>query len=228
MKNMTTQGWITTAIVGALLVVIGVSAFIGFTQYSKKGDLASSTSDAIFIPDTETNTTEEVSVGEVVSDEATIAQTPDSVFVSGTQTTYTPPVVSYSAAPQEVKVALIIAKNGYDVQDIISGTCGNVYMVTTYVRGPELLTNSLRALFGDKVFGDFLPGNIIPTYHPNLTFEKVTISSGVARVHLHGSFSSAISGSCDKTLALAQIAETAKAYPTVSSVEIYLDSEKVN
>jgi Sporulation and spore germination len=228
MKEMTTQGWITTAIVGALLIVIGVSAFIGFTHYSKKGDLASSTSDAVFVPDMATSTAEEVTSSDVASDQVMVAQTPESVFVSGTQTAYTPPVVSYSAAPQEVKVGLIIAKNVYDVKNIIAGSCGDVYMVTTYVRGPELLTNSLRALFGDKIFGDFLPGNIIPTYHPNLTFEKVTISSGVARVYLHGSFSSAINGSCDKTLALAQIAETAKAYPTVSTVEIYLDSEKVN
>jgi hypothetical protein len=235
MKNMTTQGWITTAIVGALLIVIGVSAFIGFTRYSKNDDLASSTSDAVFVPDTDTETetvdTETVTVEETTSGEegVVVTQTPEDVFVSGTQTTYTAPaVVSYSAAPQEVQVGLIIAKNVYDVQNIISGTCGDVYMVTAYVRGPTLLTNSLRALFGDTVFGDFLPGNIIPTYHPNLTFEKVTVADGIARVYLNGSFSSAINGSCDKTLAIAQITETAKVYPTVSSVEIYLDSEKVN
>ena len=118
--------------------------------------------------------------------------------------------------------------NNTTTKNIISGACGDVYMVTAYVPGPQVLTNSLKALFGDKVFGDFMPGNIIPSYHPNLTFKEVKIENGVAKVYLGGSFSGSRKGVCDATLAIAQIKETAKSYPNVKSVEIYQGGEKID
>lgn len=126
----------------------------------------------------------------------------------------------YASWTQEVKIGLIIA-NEYDVKNVISGSCGDVYMVTYRVPGPSVLHNSLRALFGDKVFGDFLPGNIIPSYHPNLSYSSVAIDGSVAKIYLSGTFSGSHDGTCDTTLALAQISETAKAYPNVKTVEVY-------
>lgn len=137
------------------------------------------------------------------------------------------PSISYQYQKEEVKIALIIAKNEYDVKNVISGVCGDVYMVTAYVPGPTVLTNSIKALFGNKVYGDFLPGNIIPTYHPDLYFKDVTIQNGVARIYLTGSFSKKV-GTCDTELAVAQLTETSKYYPTVSSVELYLNGSKIN
>lgn len=133
----------------------------------------------------------------------------------------------YASWTQEVKIGLIIAENEYDVQNIIAGKCGDVYMVTYRVPGPEVLENSIKALFGDKVFADFLPGNIIPSYHPNLKFKSVVIENGVAKIHLDGNFSGARKGFCDAELAIAQLAETAKSHPSVKGVRIYQDDKEV-
>lgn len=133
----------------------------------------------------------------------------------------------YTSWTQEVKIGLIIA-NEYDVKNVISGSCGDVYMVTYRVPGPSVLTNSMRALFGDKVFGDFLPGNIIPSYHPKLSFKSAAIEGGVAKIYLTGEFDDEHDGSCDKSLALAQISETAKSFATVKSVQVYLGNSLIH
>jgi hypothetical protein len=133
----------------------------------------------------------------------------------------------YASWTQEVNVGLIIEQNEYDLQNVIAGKCGDVYMVKYRVPGPAVLENSIRALFGDKVFGDFLPGNIIPSYHPNLSFRSVVIEGGIAKIHLDGSFSGTRDGFCDAELAIAQLAETAKSHLMVKGVEIYQGSKKV-
>ncbi len=133
----------------------------------------------------------------------------------------------YASNSQEVRIGLIIAENEYDVKNVISGACGDVYMVTYFVPGPEVLSNSIKALFGDKVYADFLPGNIIPSYHPNLAFKSVVIENGVAKIHLAGNFSGSRDGQCDAELALAQLAETAKSFATVQDVVIYQGSKEV-
>jgi hypothetical protein len=133
----------------------------------------------------------------------------------------------YASWTQEVKIGLIIAKNEYDVKNVISGRCGDVYMVTYFVPGPDVLSNSAKALFGDKVFADFLPGNIIPSYNPNLKFTSVAIENGVAKIYLDGHFGGVRKGLCDVELAIAQLAETAKSHPSVKSVRIYQDDEEV-
>ncbi len=133
----------------------------------------------------------------------------------------------YASNSEEVRIGLIIAENEYDVKNVISGKCGDVYMVTYFVPGPDVLSNSAKALFGDKVFADFLPGNIIPSYHPNLAFKSAMIESGVAKINLTGSFSGSRDGKCDAELALAQLAETAKSFATVQDVVINLGSKEV-
>lgn len=134
----------------------------------------------------------------------------------------------YVNSTQELQVAVIADKTA---QDILGNTkeisCGNIAFVTLRVTGPAVLTNSLKALFEDKVEADFVPGNIIPLYHPELTLEKVVIESGVAKVYLGGNFSGAKDGICDASLAIAQIVETAKAFDSVTSVEIYQGDKKV-
>ncbi len=133
----------------------------------------------------------------------------------------------YASKSEEVRIGLIVAENEYDVKNVISGKCGDVYMVTYFVPGPDVLSNSAKALFGDKVFADFLPGNIIPSYHPNLAFKSAMIENGVAKINLSGSFSGSRDGQCDAELALAQLAETAKSFATVRDVVIYLGSKEV-
>lgn len=229
MQNMTTQAWITTAIIGALILVILIGTFITFVGYPSKNRMASHKNT---IP-VHSNKEEDSKTDEFI-DKATdtIFVKPDTAtsYVTNTNT-YLPPVVpavSYNAAKQEVQIALIIEENEYNVKNIIEGVCGNVYMVTAYVPGPTILTNSFKALFGDKVFGDFMPGNIIPSYHPDLKFKEVVITNGIAKIYLTGSFTETEKDSCDTALAIAQLTETAENYPNVKSVEIYLGSKKVN
>ncbi len=238
MDSMTTQGWVTTAIIGALVIVILVGVFVGLagksdenrfsfkkdkkdveivdSKDSKTDKFINDAKDTIFVNDKP-----------VVSDMST-SNTNTGSYVNSNTPVYTAPSVSYDAKKQEVQIALIIEENQYDVQNIIKGMCGNVYMVTAYVPGPAVLTNSYEALFGNKIFGDFLPGNIIPNYHPDLDFEEVVITNGVAKIYLTGKFNETTKNSCDTALAIAQLTETAKGYPNVKSVEIYLGSKKVN
>ena len=84
-----------------------------------------------------------------------------------------------------------------------------------------------KAMFEGKVLADFTPGNIIPIYHPDLIFKSVVIENQVAKVYLDGNFGGEHDGWCDASLALAQIAETAKTFSTVKEVEIYQGDKKV-
>lgn len=135
---------------------------------------------------------------------------------------------TYVNSTQEVQVAVVA---DVQAQKIIENTkklsCGSIAFVTTRVTGPAILTNTIQALFEDKILVDFVPGNIIPTYHPDLTFEKVTIDNGVARVYLNGNFGGTHDGWCDASLAIAQITETAKTFPNINSVEVYQGEEKI-
>lgn len=228
MNEMTKEGWMAFSAIAALLVIV----IIGFVVYYMKN------------PDTwpltmfndEPVKTQKITLDEYNRDRFIDKATgviKDKDVEKVVETEYSAPStgveeVSYAYKAEEVKIALIIEENQYDVKNIIEGKCGNVYMVTAYVPGPNVLTNSYKALFGDKVYGDFLPGNIIPSYHPNLSFEEVRIENGVAKIYLDGSFSGSREGVCDAELALAQLEETAKSYPSVNSVEIYQDGQKVN
>lgn len=236
MDEMTREGRITLAVGGILilLVIISVTIFYAKSPHTKslqRNDKSYSVSKKDAHPESETEKFINKATESVFTQEKT-----KPVVVPSTQNTQTisstpsQPVIQnvYASKPQEVKIALIIDQNEYDVENVIKGVCGNVYMITAYVPGPMVLTNSIKALFGDKVFGDFLPGNIIPTYHPLLTFKEVTITNGVARIYLNGKFNSTQMNSCDARLALAQLSETAKYYPTVNRVEIYQNGSLIN
>ncbi len=133
---------------------------------------------------------------------------------------------SYLASTQEVKIALVIEQNEYDIDNLLRNACGDLYLVTARVNKPMVINNSMHALFGDRVIADFLPGNIIPSYHPYLTFSRATLDeAGKATIYLGGYFSET---GCRQTLAIAQLTETALSFPTVSSVDIFLGTQKVN
>ena len=135
---------------------------------------------------------------------------------------------TYVNNTQEVQIA-VVADN--DAQKVVGDTtdisCGHIAFVTYRITGPAVLTNSLKALFENKVITDFNPGNIIPTYHPELTLKNVVIENGIAKVYLEGNFSGEHDGWCDASLAIAQITETAKVFPSVNSVEVYQGIEKI-
>lgn len=224
MNEMTKEGWMAFTAIVLLLIIIIIGIIVFYTKDLDKRprkDFRENTQKSQQVQKEDKRTNEFI---DKAVDAAFVKEKPKNEYAQNTQTQ----AVSYAYKAQEVEIALIIEENEYDVKNIISGACGDVYMVTAYVPGPQVLTNSLKALFGDKVFGDFMPGNIIPSYHPNLTFKEVKIENGVAKVYLGGSFSGSREGVCDATLAIAQIKETAKSYPNVKSVEIYQGGEKID
>ena len=136
---------------------------------------------------------------------------------------------TYVQYTEEVKVAVVVGEAAQKiVGDTLKVSCGQIAFTTTRVAGPTVLTNSLKALFENKITTDFLPGNIIPSYHPKLTLEKVLIENGVAKIYLGGNFDGEKEGLCGASLAIAQITETAKTFESVSSVEIYQGDKKIN
>jgi Sporulation and spore germination len=134
----------------------------------------------------------------------------------------------YVKSTQEVQIAVVAdAKAQRVLEDTTKVSCGNIAFVTYRVVGPAVLTNSLKALFEGKVDADFVPGNIIPTYHPELTLENVVVDNGIAKIYLGGNFNGERDGWCDASLAIAQITETAKTFPNVTSVEVYQGEKKI-
>lgn len=135
---------------------------------------------------------------------------------------------TYVNNTEEVRVAVVADKEAQKVLgDTKKISCGHIAFVTVRVAGPAVLTNSLKALFEDRVLADFVPGNIIPKYHPDLKLQKVMIDNGVAKVYLSGNFSGEKDGWCDASLAVAQITETAKTFPNITSVEVYQGDKKI-
>jgi len=235
MNEMTTQGWITFATIALLLIIIvtgGIFYYVKNPQawpmalFGEKNESVKEKKIVVKSRDTQTD----AQTLELINRAADAAFSTDTANTSApvqTMTQGSAQSVSYQAQKEEVKIALIMAKNEYDVTNVISGTCGDVYMVTAFVPGPTVLTNSIKALFGNKIYGDFLPGNIIPTYHPDLFFKDVVITNGVAQIYLLGSFETG-ENTCKTELALAQLRETAQYYPNVTAAQIYLNGQRID
>lgn len=211
MDKITKRTCIISSVVALIVIVVGLTVWpfsiINFKKESAK----------------ETNTPTEVSAEENVEEVFTKDNIARGEYRNDVQG-----ATVYVNSTQEVQVAVVADKAA---QEVLGNTkevsCGNIAFVTLRVTGPAVLTNSLTALFENKVEADFVPGNIIPSYHPELTLEKVVIESGVAKVYLGGNFSGAKDGICDASLAIAQIVETAKTFDSVTSVEVYQEDKKV-
>lgn len=89
------------------------------------------------------------------------------------------------------------------------------------------LTQSLTQLFAYN--SDMVAGwqNFIASQNSTLLFDRVYITEGVAHIYLTGELGS-LGGVCDNPRAAIQIEETALAYPTVNSVQLYLNNEPTN
>ncbi len=86
------------------------------------------------------------------------------------------------------------------------------------------LTAALQELFvidQERIGGHF---HFLARTNDTLSFDRVTITDGMARVYLTGELSG-LAGVCDNPRARIQIEETALQYETVSDVEIYLNGE---
>lgn len=209
-QKITQKGWIISGIIVLALIITGVTVWP--LQIFKKDSIAEKT---------ESKT------------EETVAQATEQLLtkedvVNGKYKNDAESAETYVNNTQEVQIAVVADKSA---QEVLGNTtkisCGHIAFVTARVAGPAVLTNSLKALFENKVVTDFAPGNIIPTYHPKLILKDVVIDNGVAKIYLEGNFGGEHDGWCDASLALAQITETAKVFPSVTSVEVYQGVEKI-
>lgn len=143
-------------------------------------------------------------------------------------TSDTPPVATSTPTTNErmtVKVAVL------DTEQKTSGKqrgCDRVVMLDRQVPKSQMtLTAALKELFSinqNQVDGWY---NFIASTNRTLTFEKVTVENGIAKVYLTGSLSG-LAGVCDDPRAAIQIEETALQFPTVAKVELYLNNEKTS
>lgn len=107
--------------------------------------------------------------------------------------------------------------------------CDNVVLIEHILPAPTAapLTASLQQLFAYE--RDTVGGwqNFIASQNQTLSFDRATISNGTAEIYLTGALGP-LGGVCDNPRAAIQIEETALAYDSVNSVEIYLNDELTN
>lgn len=128
-----------------------------------------------------------------------------------------------SSGTSRVKVALL------DYTGEMPGKqrgCDRVILVDRAVATTTAPLNAaLRELFSIKETEVAGLGNFMPRTAATLSFDKVAIENGVAKVYLKGSLSG-LAGVCDDPRAKIQIEETALQFPSVKSVELYLDGSR--
>lgn len=107
--------------------------------------------------------------------------------------------------------------------------CDKVVMIEHVLTEPTTapLTASLKQLFAYQ--RDTVGGwqNFIASQNQALSFDRAIISNGMAKIYLTGELGP-LGGVCDNPRAAIQIEETALAYDSVDSVEIYLNDELTN
>lgn len=202
-KNLDTKN-IISIIAGIIIIAVGVWVLM---SRSEKNESQIANQDK-----------EDVTIVQVESTELTRED-----IVNGQYRNDVRSATTYVRNTQEVQVAVVIE----EIDSENNESCGQITFVKNRVAGPAVLTNILNALFDNEVVTDFNPGNIIPKYHSNLSFERAVINQGVAQIYLAGTFSGSNNAWCDSDLAIAQIVETAKGFSTVNSVEVFQNSVKI-
>lgn len=126
---------------------------------------------------------------------------------------------------QTVKIALLASPDLFDYKNEPRLDCDALVFVTKEVkRTPKILNETLKVLFSDQFDYGFPPANFIAT-QTELNFESAVIENGVAKVFLTGK-TTISKDECDSKRIGNQIRETAKQFPTVKTVEIYLNGDK--
>lgn len=225
-RNITKTGWIVISlvIVLILLVIIGV-------LLSKKGvDLWP------FNNSKEDNLVVDEGINEefMAGIENTISSSKDTVLsvedvLEGKYNNSVASATLYVQNTTEVKVAVVIDEEQHQIEGLEQKECGKFAFVTVRVpNNPGIINETLKALFKDNVVTDFMPGNTIVKYNPDLVFDNAVLEDGVAKIYLRGDFGEVEGEGCVTELAITQIEETVKQFDTVNLVEIYLNLEKVN
>lgn len=143
-------------------------------------------------------------------------------------TTITDDVVSTSTT-MKVKIALLGVQTETSNKKNFRGCDVFELQERTVPYSTMPLNASLRELFSKKDIwmpSELAPGNFI-TSQKELFFDKVNIQNGVARIYLIGKIGP-LNGVCDNPRLRIQLEETALQFPTVKSVEFYLNGIKTD
>jgi hypothetical protein len=130
-----------------------------------------------------------------------------------------------AAATSTISLALL------DIEQTTNGPvrgCDRVVMVSQSIPSTTApLTAAMNALFttSSTTIGGWF--NFIPRTNATLEFVSASVSNGTANIYLTGSLSG-LAGVCDDPRADIQIEETAKQFPTVQAVQLYLNGQPVD
>ena len=143
------------------------------------------------------------------------------------------PAPAAPAQTTEVKIAVIALNDAGKNGPKIGCDDSMVYIGIILSQGTtQPLNEAMRQLFeyGTETVAE--PGigqdlyNVIPKMK-DLKFGRATLENGVAKLYLTGN-TAGLGGVCDSPRVQAQIEGTAKQFPTVTSVETYLNDKKIN
>jgi hypothetical protein len=128
---------------------------------------------------------------------------------------------------QTVKLALLASPDLFDYRHNERLACDALAMINVEVpKTPRILNETLKLLFNDDFNYGFPPANFIASTQKDLNFESAVIENGISKIYLSGNM--LISDeSCDKNRIISQITKTSTQFPTVNSVEIYLNNQKI-
>ncbi len=147
----------------------------------------------------------------------------DLAVITPTETPSTTP-----ALPQNATSTVLLAM--LDTDGISNGPsegCDKVVMVNQVIPPTNTpLTAAMQALFGigtTSVQGWF---NYIARTNATLQFQNATIVGGTANIYLTGSLSG-LAGVCDNPRTDIQIKRTALQFPSVQSVQLYLNNQPI-
>lgn len=127
---------------------------------------------------------------------------------------------------QQVKLAIFANPDLFDYKNEPRLGCDAMLFVNKEVkRTPKILNATLEALFNDTFDYGFPPANFV-SKQSNLKFDYAVIENAVAKVFLSGQLT-ITNENCDSKRVIYQIQETAKQFPTVKSVEIFLNGVKM-
>lgn len=130
-------------------------------------------------------------------------------------------------ATQGVKLALVANPDLFDYKNTPRVGCDAlIYSDARVAVMPKVLNSTLIMLFNDTFNYGFLPANFIASTQKDLKFDHAVIEGGVAKVFLKGEMTIS-DKNCDSGRVVNQITYTAKQFPTVNSVEIYLNGNKI-
>lgn len=137
-------------------------------------------------------------------------------------TTKTTPVPTASASTTRVKMALVALDTNGPV-----GCGDSIEFVNRDIPATqEVLRAALNQLLSLKTqyFGQ--SGLYNALYASNLSIDRLSITSGVASVYLVGTVS--LGGTCDSPRFKAQLEQTALQFPTVKSVQVFINGRTID